>query len=124
MPNPIDFGWLDVCLAVNDVRVSREFYEGLGFRKVEGEDTEGWAVVVRADARIGLYSREHMAEIPFSLNFRGGDIGAITTELKDRGYRFDKESIVRSKGSGSAVLKDPDGHVLFFDTAAGELKKT
>jgi len=60
----MDLGWLDVCLRFEDVRVSREFYEGLGFRLVEGADKEGWAVVVNGDARIGLFARQYMEDAP------------------------------------------------------------
>lgn len=119
----MDLGWLDVCLRVKDVRASREFYEGLGFHQVEGEDSEGWAVVVNREARLGLYESQHMDEDAFSLNFRGSDVLAVSAELKDKGYAFSRDPFVSNQGGASAVLKDPDGHVIFFDTAPEETKK-
>lgn len=118
----VEFGWLDVCLRVEDVKASRDFYERLGFRRVEGEDEEGWAVVVKGDARLGLFEPKYMSQ-QVTLNFRGGNVGQITEELTRRGFRFVEEPKTSSDGSGSAVLRDPDGHTLFFDTAPGETKK-
>lgn len=120
----MDIGWLDVCLRVKDVRASREFYEGLGFHRVEGDEAEGWAVVVSGEARIGLYEPKHMEGDGFCLNFRGGNVRAITDDLKNRSYAFAKELYESSEGGASARLKDPDGHTIFFDTAPGETKKT
>lgn len=119
----MELGWLDVCLRVEDVRVSRTFYQELGFRRVEGEDEEGWAVVVNGEARLGLFEPKYMSQ-QVTLNFRGGDISVITETLKGRGFEFVEEPQTGPKGSGSAILKDPDGHTLFFDTAPGETKKT
>lgn len=119
----MELGWLDMCLRVSNVSVSREFYEGLGFNKVEGEDEEGWAVVVNGDARIGLYESKHMGESNFSLNFRGGDVIANSDELLAKGYTFMKMPKAHKGGGGSATLLDPDGHTIFFDTAPDETKK-
>ena len=33
----MDLGWCDVCLNVQDVAVTRAFYEKLGFRVVDGD---------------------------------------------------------------------------------------
>ena len=119
----MELGWLDVCLRVKDVSASRRFYEGLGFRRVEGDDAEGWAVVVNGDARIGLFSPRYMTDSAFSLNFRGGDVSAIAAELRKRGYQFSSGPSIGAEGGASATLKDPDGHVIFFDSAPGETKK-
>ena len=119
----MELGWLDVCLRVENVRISRTFYQELGFRRVEGEDEEGWAVVVNGEARLGLFEPKYMSQ-QVTLNFRGGDVGAITSELSRRGFEFVEEPKSSPDGSGSAVLRDPDGHTIFFDTAPGETKKT
>jgi catechol 2,3-dioxygenase-like lactoylglutathione lyase family enzyme len=119
----MDLGWLDVCLRVKDVAASRAFYEALGFRRVEGADSEGWGVVVNGEARIGLFQPQFMEEETFSLNFRGGDVMAIAKDLQDRGLAFEKGPAAGREGGASAVLKDPDGHTLLFDTAPGEVKR-
>lgn len=120
----MNLGWLDICLRVESVVASREFYAGLGFERVEGEDSEGWAVVVNGNARIGLYEPKHMGESAFSLNFRGGDVMANAAVLISKGYTFSKEPKPYSGGGGSATLLDPDGHTIYLDTAPGETMKS
>lgn len=121
----MDLGWLDVCLTVKDVHVSRAFYEKLGFRRVEGNDEEGWAVVVNGESRLGLYEPQHGdVENGFTLNFRGGNIGELVAAIRGAGLEFEGEPKPRDGGSGSASLKDPDGYKIFLDSAPGETKKT
>jgi catechol 2,3-dioxygenase-like lactoylglutathione lyase family enzyme len=119
----MDLGWLDVCLRVADVRQSRAFYEELGFRRVEGEDGEGWAVVVNGEARIGLYEARHMGDQAFNLNFRGGNVVDIAKGLAEAGHRFEKPLSVSESGGASVTARDPDGHILFFDSSPSEVKK-
>lgn len=116
-------GWCDVCLRVGDVGRSRAFYEGLGFRRVEGVDEQGWAVVVHETVRLGLYEARHMGSNPMTLNFRGGDVLAIARELESHGYAFDSPAKPGPAGGASATLKDPDGYALFFDTAPNETRQ-
>jgi catechol 2,3-dioxygenase-like lactoylglutathione lyase family enzyme len=120
----MDLGRLDVCLRVKDARSSRTFYESLGFRRVEGEDAKGWAVVVNGVARIGLFEAAHMGADAFSLNFRGANMATIAAHLQLQGYSPEGEAVIRPDGTGSINLRDPDGHLIFFDTAPGETKKT
>ena len=119
----MNVGRCDVCLRVTSAAASRRFYETLGFRSVEGSDEEGWCVVTNGDLRLGLFEGQFMGEVPVSLNFRGGNIGAIVTELATCGHTFVSDPKVYQDGTGSARLTDPDGHLIFFDTAPGELEK-
>ena len=120
----MNLGWLDVCLRVADVATSRKFYEGLGFKRVEGDDDEGWAVVVNGESRLGLFSATFMGEDAFSLNFRGGDVIANGAALAAAGYTFESEPAPGKFGGGSAKLRDPDGNLIFLDTAPNETKLT
>lgn len=118
----MNLGWCDVCLRTEDVAVSREFYEKLGFHRVEDNDEEGWAVMTNGDVRIGLYAAEHMEGAPFSLNFRGGDVLANAAELSSKGIAIERGPLESAEGC-SAWLRDPSGHVIFLDTMKGETKK-
>jgi catechol 2,3-dioxygenase-like lactoylglutathione lyase family enzyme len=119
----MELGWCDVCLRASHVGASREFYEALGFRRVEGNDDDGWAVMTNGDVRLGLYEARHMGDAPFSLNFRGGDVRANAEVLASRGLILERGPIEGPKGGWSAWLRDPDGHEIFLDTAPGETKK-
>lgn len=114
-------GWCDFCLRVNDARISGEFYEKLGFVRVEGDDSEGWAVMVNGESRIGLFQPEFMST-PISLNFRGGDVEEVCDHLVKQGVEFTKPCRVGKSGGASAELLDPDGHLIFLDCAPGETK--
>lgn len=118
----MDIGWCDFCLRVANVGQSRRFYEGLGFRPVEGDDDEGWAVLTNGNVRIGLFTPVFMKDT-HSINFWGGDVMAICERLIDQGYSFEAGPTPGKDGGGSAVLRDPDGHMLFFDAAPGESMK-
>lgn len=120
----MDLGWLDVCLKVESAARSRAFYEKLGFQRVEGQDDQGWAVVVLGEYRLGLYETQHMCSEPFSLNFRGGDVLENSAKFMDLGLEFDTVPKPSKAGGASASLRDPDGHLIFFDTAPGETKKS
>lgn len=117
-------GWLDVCLRVESVARSRPFYEGVGFRLVEGADSDGWAVMVQGESRLGLFEPQFMDGRPFTLNFRGGDVPGIYARLVGEGYAFSGDLRVSTSGGASATLLDPDGHCIYFDSAHGETKKT
>lgn len=119
----MDLGWCDFCLRVSSARASREFYEKLGFHRVEGNDDEGWAVMTNGDARLGLYESAHMGGSPFSLNFRGGDVRANADALVSRGLTLERGPVEGAGGGWSAWLRDPDGHEIFLDTAPGETRK-
>lgn len=118
----MELGWLDVCLKVKDIPRSRDFYAGLGFQLVDG-DGENWAVMVNGEARIGLYGPEDIGPASAMLNFRGANVHRIKQDLEAKGYVFDPQHTPNPDGTGSAILYDPDGYAVFFDTASGETKK-
>jgi catechol 2,3-dioxygenase-like lactoylglutathione lyase family enzyme len=119
----MNIGWCDVCLRVKSARESREFYEKLGFRRVEGDDEQGWAVVTNGEQRLGLYEAPHMGDNAMSLNFRGADVPLVCSLLAEKGMAFEKDPAQGKGGGWSASLRDPDGFLIFFDTAPGETKR-
>lgn len=118
----LELGWCDICLRASNVKASREFYEKLGFRRVEGNDDEGWAVMTNGDQRLGLYAPQHTGEDGITINFRGGDVVSNARELQARGLTLEKGPIESDAGC-SAWLRDPEGYSIFLDTAKGETKK-
>lgn len=112
-------GRLDVCLRVASVEVSRSFYEKLGFQRVEGQDVEGWAVMVQGLARLGLFEAKYMSN-SLSLNFRGGHIEEIIQELSENGIELLNAPVFKERGAGSASFCDPDGNLIFLDSSTEE----
>ena len=121
---PMNLGWCDVCLRVGSVETTSAFYQGLGFRVVEGNLEEGWAVVTNDEIRLGLFEQQFMDDDSMSLNFRGGDIPKIAKQLISTGITFEKEPTQGQSGGWSAKFRDPDGRLIFLDSEPGETKKT
>lgn len=115
-------GWCDVCLRVKNAGESRSFYETLGFRRVEGDDSQGWAVMTNDEVRLGLYEAQHVGEDSVTLNFRGGDVLANVEAIRAKGLNPSKGPQTTADGGASAWFKDPDGYTIFLDTAPGEQK--
>lgn len=88
---------------------------------IEGNAEEGWLVLANGQARLGLFGGQFMST-EFSLNFRGANISDLTQSLQASGFSFETVN-AKSDGTGSATLRDPDGHMIFFDTAPNELHK-
>ena len=118
----MDLGWLDVCLRVKDFGASQRFYEALGFRMVEGQPAEGWGVFVRDNARIGLYIPEFLVDDSFTLNFRGGNIPEVLEHLARHHIEPTGVPVLAGGQAGSLKLRDPDGNLIFVDSAPGETR--
>ncbi|HKZ60517.1 MAG TPA: VOC family protein [Candidatus Thermoplasmatota archaeon] len=112
-----DLGRLDICLDVTSLARSAAFYEALGFREVEGNRSEGWAVLARGGVRVGLFHGFIKSNV---LNFRGGDVPAIVRALERAKVEPYEVKFVDRKGAGRASVRDPDGNVIFFDTTPKE----
>lgn len=114
----MNLGWCDVCLNVQDLQASREFYEKLGLEAVDGSEKSGYWLMVKGATRIGLY---HAAFEGLMLNFRGGDVMANGQALQASGLALDSGPEIESDGSAGAMLKDPDGNLIYLNTHPDEL---
>lgn len=113
-------GWLHVCLPVDDIARAKEFYERLTFRQVDGNVSEGWAIMHHGTTEFALFTAEHCTEV--TLNFRGGDIGEIVRRLGEQEIAIEKGPHLGEDGTGagSANIRDPEGNAIFFDTTPEE----
>ncbi|MGJ8661562.1 MAG: VOC family protein [Bacteroidota bacterium] len=107
-------GHLDICLSVKDMRSSLAFYHGLGFKLVEGSGDSGYAIISKDGTRIGLYRNE-----PSMLNFRGSNLYDVVEYLRSNGMKDVPDVEVESDGSTGFTIKDPDGNLIYFNTAEG-----
>ncbi|MCB1186241.1 VOC family protein [bacterium] len=115
-------GWLHYCLNVVDIEKSCDFYEKIGFVQVDGERSQGWAVMHNATTELALYSG-HGEEGATTLNFRGANIDELAERVRSAGIAFLTEPKTNGQGSGSFMLDDPAGNRLFMDTAPDELER-
>lgn len=115
----IELGRFELCLNVSNVHRSIDFYTKLGFRLVSGDPGSGWAVMECNNLRLALY-QGHIAQN--MLNFRGGDVSTIAARLKEKGMQLKSDAMVEKDGSIGAIIEDPDGNVIYFNTHPDETK--
>ena len=51
----MELGAFSVSLAVKDIKVSKAFYEKLGFKEFHGDITQNWLILKNGDHVIGLF---------------------------------------------------------------------
>jgi catechol 2,3-dioxygenase-like lactoylglutathione lyase family enzyme len=118
----MDLGWFEVSLNVQDIRRSLEFYQTLGFQPVSGSVEERFITVQNGDCRIGLF-QGHLNPPETQLIFWQGDVGAIAHALTAKGLSFEKGPTTGDDGGTGALLKDPDGHPIYFVNMPGVVRK-
>ena len=116
-----DIGTCTVCLNVRDVKRSSEFYAKLGFRATGGSLAENWVLMEHGNFKLGLYQGHIESNL---LNFRGGDVFAIARHLEAQDMKLRMPAQVEPDGSAGATIADPDGNVIYFNTATGEQDTT
>lgn len=121
MKSQMDLGDFEIGFGVQDIGRSIDFYQKLGFELVEGSIKERAVTLQNRDCRIALY-QGHGVD-PVFLNFREGDVLGIARELEGRGVAFDKPAFTVADGGAGALVKDPDGNVVYFCSHPGATRR-
>lgn len=112
----------EICLSVDNLQESIEFYKKLGFRLyTEGPD-KGWCTITDGIIYLALFPDKFIEKefgIPVLFNYRGGNVKKIVGYLKTQGIKFSKENI-KENGTGDAIFTDLNGRIFNFDTSAKE----
>lgn len=120
----MSIGNFSVSLAVKDIKISKEFYEKLGFRVFGGEEAQNWLIMQNDDCTIGLFQGMFDKNI---LTFNPGwnekaeeitsfkDVRILQEEFRKKGINFLSEIELNSVGSGSFTIEDPDGNLILVD---------
>lgn len=120
----MDLGNFSVSLAVEDLSVSREFYEKLGFEVFGGDASQGWLIMKCPSCVIGLF--QGMFE-KNTLTFNPGwdaagqtlerftDVRELQQRLKADGVKFASEADETTSGPASCMVFDPDGNPILID---------
>ncbi len=117
LSNSFILGRFEYCLNVVDLARSLEFYKKLGFIEKGGDKEDGWVILQHSNLTLALYQGHIPGNV---LNFRGADIYKIAQELKARGVVFSEDAREEEDGSVGALLEDPDGNIIYFNTFPGE----
>lgn len=117
-------GAFSISLNVKDIKVSKEFYETLGFTQFAGELEHNYLIMKNGDAIVGLFQGMFEDNI---ITFNPGwnqnaesqnnydDVRAIQKHLKSSGIKLVKEADESTKGPESITLIDPDGNTILID---------
>ncbi len=120
----MDLGSFSVSLTVKDLRVSKEFYEKLGFEEFAGDASQNWLIMKSPSCVIGLFQGMFEKNI---LTFNPGwdssaqpldsftDVREIQEKLKGDGIEFASEADETTTGPASFVIVDPDGNPILVD---------
>ena len=120
----MQLGNFSVSLAVNDIAVSRTFYEKLGFSIVGGNEEQNWLIMKNGETKIGLFQGTFKKNV---LTFNPGwdseanplaeftDVRILQGELKSRGVTLLSEADQATTGPAHFILEDPDGNQIMVD---------
>lgn len=120
----MNLGCFAVSLTVKDIKVSKDFYEALGFHIHHGDIEQKWLIMKNGETNIGLF--EGMFDknmFTFNPGWDGSgnevnpfdDIRKIQASLKDKGIEFMSEVEEGSQGPGNFIILDPDGNPIMLD---------
>lgn len=122
--NNMKLGAFSISLSVNDIQVSKQFYENVGFSVFAGSMEQNYLIMKNGNALIGLFQGMFEGNI---LTFNPGwdenasnlenfnDIREIQRELKSKGIAISPEADENTTGPASFMVTDPDGNVVLFD---------
>ena len=110
----MNLGNFSVSLAVKDIKASKEFYEKLGFEKLDGDEEQNWLIMKNGDAKIGLFQGMFDKNI-LTFNPDGG-IQEIQKDVKSKGIELKTETDEEKTGPGHIAFEDPDGNQILIDS--------
>lgn len=117
-------GAFSVSLSVKDIKVSKTFYEQLGFSVFAGDIEKNYFIMKNGNSLIGLFQGMFEQNI---LTFNPGwdesantldsfdDIRDIQKQLKSKMIKLESQADETTSGPASFVLYDPDGNTILID---------
>ncbi len=120
----LKLGAFSVSLSVKDLKVSKAFYENLGFTVFAGEFDKNYLIMKNGNSLIGLFQGMFQGNI---LSFNPGwdenaqnlenfdDVREIQKHLKNRNVTLKTEADENTTGPARLMLNDPDGNLILID---------
>jgi catechol 2,3-dioxygenase-like lactoylglutathione lyase family enzyme len=109
---------------VKDVKISKEFYEKLGFTVFGGSLEQKYLIMKNGNTLIGIFQGMFEGNL---LTFNPGwdenaknvkdwdDVRVIQKELKAKEIAIAPEADEKTEGPAFIMLSDPDGNVILID---------
>jgi predicted enzyme related to lactoylglutathione lyase len=117
-------GAFSVSLTVKDIKLSKLFYEQLGFTEFAGNIEQNWIIMKNGTTTIGLFQGMFDQNIlTFNPGWDGNanklksftDVRDIQKDLKTKGFTMITEADENTSGPASFVIVDPDGNPILVD---------
>lgn len=120
----MDLGNFSVSLSVKDIKVSKEFYQNIGFSVFHGAIDQKWLIMKNKTATIGLFQDMFEKNI---LTFNPGwddlarpldsftDIREIQKDVEQKGIDLVQKVKEGTSGPASFTIIDPDGNPILID---------
>ncbi|QDO92792.1 VOC family protein [Formosa sediminum] len=120
----MSLGAFSISLNVQDIAISKQFYETLGFVVFAGDPEKNYLIMKNGETLIGLFQGMFDKNI---LTFNPGwdqnantledfiDVRDIQKELKSKGITLSSEVDESTKGPGNIIVMDPDGNPILID---------
>ncbi len=120
----MELGAFSVSLNVQNIQVSKEFYEKLGFSVFAGSIEQKYLILKNDKTLIGLFEKMFDKNI---LTFNPGwdenantlesfeDIRTIQEHLMNQGIPVSKPIDKNTSGPANIILIDPDGNPILID---------
>ena len=122
--NNLRLGAFSVSLNVKDLKISKQFYENLGFIVFAGGMEKNYLIMKNGNSLIGIFHGMFKSNI---LTFNPGwdenakntemfdDVREIQRQLKNKGIKLTTEADEKTYGPASIMTADPDGNVILID---------
>jgi len=120
----MELGAFSVSLAVENIEVSKAFYEMFGFEVFGGDASQNWLIMKNGDHAIGLFQGMFEKNM---LTFNPGwdsnareldsftDVRELQRQLKAQGVELISEADESTAGPASFMAVDPDGNPILVD---------
>ncbi|WP_281542111.1 VOC family protein [Maribacter aestuarii] len=120
----MQLGTFSVSLSVKDIKVSKAFYEKLGYVVFHGDIDQNWLIMKNETSTIGLFQGMFEKNI---LTFNPGwdenahplksftDVKELQKQLKSKGIEIVTEADESTMGPANFVITDPDGNPILID---------
>ena len=124
MDENIKSGVFSLSMSVKDLKVSKQFYENLGFTVFGGGIDQNYLIMKNENTLISLFQGMFQGNI---LTFNPGwdanaqniekfdDIRNIQQHLKGKGIKLTSEADEKTSGPASLKLIVPDGNVILLN---------
>lgn len=121
-------GAFSISLSVNDLMVSKQFYETLGFTAWAGSVEQNYLIMKSGTTLIGIFQNMFEGNL---LTFNPGwdqdaqlvegfeDIRTIQKTLQNNNIELLASVAENTSGPASLMVKDPDGNIILIDQHVG-----